>query len=230
MANTFSYTELSRLTLARAEAINSIIAAIKTSIELSYTSAEVDALMFGTDNFGPNTVTFAKVQQIGSMKVVGNVTGGTADVAEVSILDEDSMASDSATALATQQSIKAYVDTRALNAALPLQTGNSGKYITTDGTNASWAEISALSFTAVSADTALEASTSYRITATSAVTLTLPASPASGASIRILDITGANHTLARNGQTIMDAAEDVTLNIKGQDFQIWFDGSTWRLF
>jgi len=44
------------------------------------------------------------------MKVLGNVSGGAAAPAEVAILDEDDMASDSATALATQQSIKAYVD------------------------------------------------------------------------------------------------------------------------
>jgi hypothetical protein len=46
------------------------------------------------------------------MKALGNVSGSLGVVAEVSILDEDNMASDSATSLATQQSIKAYTDTK----------------------------------------------------------------------------------------------------------------------
>jgi hypothetical protein len=55
-------------------------------------------------------VTKAKIEDVADYKVLGNVSGATAAPAEVSILDEDDMASDSATALATQQSIKAYVD------------------------------------------------------------------------------------------------------------------------
>ena len=55
-------------------------------------------------------VTKAKIEDVADYKVLGNVSGATAAPAEVSILDEDNMTSDSATALATQQSIKAYVD------------------------------------------------------------------------------------------------------------------------
>jgi len=55
-------------------------------------------------------VTFAKIQYLSDMTVIGNVSGGASAPTEVSILDEDDMASDSETSLATQQSIKAYVD------------------------------------------------------------------------------------------------------------------------
>ncbi len=58
-------------------------------------------------------VTKAKIEDVADYKVLGNVSGATAAPAEVSILDEDDMTSDSATALATQQSIKAYVDATA---------------------------------------------------------------------------------------------------------------------
>jgi len=58
-----------------------------------------------------NGVTFPKMRYIADMKVIGNVSGGETYPAEVSILDEDDMTSDSATSLASQQSIKAYVDT-----------------------------------------------------------------------------------------------------------------------
>jgi len=56
-------------------------------------------------------VTYAKLQRVANMRVIGNTSGALAVASEVSILDEDDMASDSATALATQQSIKAYTDT-----------------------------------------------------------------------------------------------------------------------
>jgi hypothetical protein len=105
-------TPLSRLTLARAENVNALFSGISTGFASTYTKAEIDAYVLATVNYGNNSVTFAKMQQIASMKVIGNVTGGTANVAEVSILDEDAMTSNSATALATQRSIKAYADTK----------------------------------------------------------------------------------------------------------------------
>ena len=43
----------------------------------------------------------------------------------------------------TQVATTAFVQQVALNNQLPLQTGNTGKYLTTDGTNASWAAITA---------------------------------------------------------------------------------------
>lgn len=55
-------------------------------------------------------VTFAKMQHISTSKVLGRTTASEGDVEEVSLLDEDNMSSDSATSVATQQSIKAYVD------------------------------------------------------------------------------------------------------------------------
>lgn len=57
-----------------------------------------------------DAVTFAKMQNISTATVIGRTTAGSGDPEAVSILDEDTMTSDSATALATQQSIKAYVD------------------------------------------------------------------------------------------------------------------------
>jgi len=55
-------------------------------------------------------VTKAKIENVADYKVLGNVSGGAAAPSEVAILDEDTMSSDSAISLATQQSIKAYVD------------------------------------------------------------------------------------------------------------------------
>jgi hypothetical protein len=63
-------------------------------------------------------------------------------------------------------------------------------------------------------------------------TLTLPASPASGAYIQILD--GANWatnnlTVSRNGQTIGGDAEDLVVNIGGISIDLVFDGTTWQV-
>ena len=62
-----------------------------------------------------DSVEFAKMQNISTAKVIGRTTAGSGDPEEVSILDEDNMATDSDTALATQQSIKAYVDNTIAN-------------------------------------------------------------------------------------------------------------------
>ena len=56
-----------------------------------------------------NSITFAKIQDIATMKVIGRTASGSGDSSEISILDENTMSSNSDTALATQQSIKAYV-------------------------------------------------------------------------------------------------------------------------
>jgi hypothetical protein len=52
------------------------------------------------------------------------------------ILNENNMVSNSSTALATQSSIKAYTDSR-----VPSQSGNSGRYLFTNGTSTSWSRV-----------------------------------------------------------------------------------------
>ena len=86
-----------------------------------------------------DAVTFAKMQNINTAKVIGRTTAGTGNPEEVSILDEDAMTSNSATALATQQSIKAYVDARTVS---KYSTG----WVNTDGST-SVANGATLSFT-----------------------------------------------------------------------------------
>ena len=76
-----------------------------------------------TANIANDAVTFDKIQNINSMRVIGNVSGSGGSPAEVTILDEDDMSTNSATAIPTQQSVKAYVDTLTnLLARLPIIT------------------------------------------------------------------------------------------------------------
>ena len=80
---------------------------VTTSGTLSIDTGGVDTTQLADDG-----VTFAKMQNISTAKVIGRTTAGSGDPEEVSILDEDAMTSNSDTALATQQSIKAYVDSQ----------------------------------------------------------------------------------------------------------------------
>ena len=83
------------------------------------TTAKIAASTSTTDG-----VTYAKLRYMKDMSVVGNVSGGSTTPSEVDILDEDDMASDSATSLATQQSIKAYVDGGGAGLVPSAYTGN----------------------------------------------------------------------------------------------------------
>jgi len=106
-----------------------------------------------------DAVTYDKIQNVAANSVIGNTTVSTATPTNVSILDEDDMASDSATSLATQQSIKAYVDT---NAGAVLQAKVSFEGITTVTRNTN-TEINI-------ASVARTGTGSYTVTFTSAVT------------------------------------------------------------
>jgi hypothetical protein len=63
-----------------------------------------------TAKIADSAVTKAKIENVANMKALGNTSGSAVAPQEVAILDEDTMSSNSATSLATQQSIKAYVD------------------------------------------------------------------------------------------------------------------------
>ena len=70
----------------------------------------------------------------------------------------------------------------------------------------------------------------YILTNGAATTLTLPSSPAAGDAVWV---TGANglltNVIARNGQTIMGSATDLTMNIADTTVQLRFVNSSWRL-
>lgn len=60
-----------------------------------------------------NAIAYGKIQKMSAnLRVLGNVSGAAGDVAEIEIKDEDDMASDSAIAVSTQKSSKAYVDAK----------------------------------------------------------------------------------------------------------------------
>lgn len=124
-------------------------------------------------------------------------------------------------------------------AGLPTQTGNTGKYLTTDGTNASWAVVSGgLTSTAIqiSAYTAVSYDLVRANTTSGSFTVTFPASPADGAQIGVIDITKTFGsyplTIAPGaGTTIEGDATGVLLDIPGTFASFVYTSSltNWRL-
>ncbi len=80
--------------------------------DTNVTTAKLATNAVTTDKITDSNVTKAKIENVANMRALGNVSGSAAAPAEVAILDEDNMASNSATSLATQQSIKAYADSK----------------------------------------------------------------------------------------------------------------------
>ena len=120
----------------------------------------------------------------------------------------------------TQVATTAFVQQVALNNQLPLQTGNTGKYLTTDGTNASWAAITAQVYpsagVAISTGSAWAASvapgTSGNILTSNGTTWTSAAAPSSAVQYP-QNSQSANYTLVLGdaGKQIFHPASDANV-------------------
>ena len=87
-----------------------------------------------TAKIADSNVTKAKIENVANMKALGNTSGSASAPQEVAILDEDTMSSNSATSLATQQSIKAYVDTEVtVPKVVSIAQGNSSNSLSWSG-------------------------------------------------------------------------------------------------
>ena len=100
------------------------------------------ATTVATSAVNNNSLALGKIAQISNLKVLGNTSGSTANVSQISVLDQDTLSSNSPTALATQQSIKAYVDSikfsksyRHILANADLANGHSGFATSTTSLN-----------------------------------------------------------------------------------------------
>ena len=65
--------------------------------------------------------------------------------------------------------------------------------------------------------------------ATSAITVTLPAGPSSGDTVSIVRLGTGVVTVARNGSTILGAADTVTIDRQYWRLRFVFAGGTWRI-
>jgi hypothetical protein len=116
--------------------------------------------------------------------------------------------------------------------------GTSGNVLTSNGTT--WTSAAptsggGLTYVVKTANyTALTNEGVLADTSGSAFTVTLPATPATGAQVVVADAGGAwgtnNLTVARNGSTIGGLAENLICDISGVSVQLVYDGSTWEVY
>jgi hypothetical protein len=76
--------------------------------DLGITTAKLADSAVTTIKINANAVTLGKIQQIAALRVLGNLSGSTADVAEVTVITD--LANASSTTLATSSAVKTYVD------------------------------------------------------------------------------------------------------------------------
>ena len=78
--------------------------------DLGVSTAKLADSAVTTVKINANAVTFAKLQQLATMTVIGNVTGSTANAAEVSVITDGTLATASNANIPTSTAVKTYVD------------------------------------------------------------------------------------------------------------------------
>jgi hypothetical protein len=148
---------------------------------------------------------------------------------------DGTMSQNSAVKVPTQSAVVTYVAAQILNA-VPSQTGNSGKYLTTNGTTTSWGTVSVTAqWTVTTASvTAVAGNNLLCNTATSPITVTLPATANNNDSIRIADANGTFAinpvTIGYNGASIQGSPQNLILNVAGASVTLTYNSSFgWRL-
>ena len=113
----------------------------------------------------------------------------------------------------------------------------SGETVTWNGSSIVWAAGAAagISYLLVSSNyTAANREGVLTNTSGGAFTVTLPATPTTGAQVIIADAGNAwgtnNLTVARNGSTIGGLAENLICDINGASVQFVYDGTTWEVY
>ena len=115
--------------------------------------------------------------------------------------------------------------------------GTAGNVLTSNGSGWSSDPLPAGGLTYIFTTTPVTATDKQGVltdTSASSFTVTLPATPSTGAQVVIADAGaswGTNAlTVARNGSTIGGLAEDLTCDITGASVQFVYDGTTWEVY
>ena len=159
---------------------------------------------------------------------------GTSTVV-TAVLDEDNMTSNSATSLATQQSIKAYVDASVIisndevtTAMLQDSAVTTAKIADDAITAAKIASVPiAVGITSVVTSSSLTATVNTHVYVSAATqTITLPASPAIGQRVLVTVGNFTDTVVGRNGSNIMSSASDFTMDAAYLSIQFIYTDAT----
>ena len=123
------------------------------------------------------------------------------------------------------------------NSATRLGIGSNSTVLTSNGTTATWAAVPAGGLTYVVKTSNYTASDKEGVLANTsggAFTVTLPASPSTGAQVVVADAAGTwgtnNLTIGRNGSNIAGVAQDLVCDISGVSVQLVYDGTGWDVY
>jgi len=147
------------------------------------------------------------------------------------VVNGQSATSDSLTISSSTVTVPSLTLTGSLTAAS--SSGTSGQLLQSTGTGVQWATIATKPYTstATSASLTAVAFNNYMINTASAVTVTLPASPALGDEIRIIDATGSaatnNITVNPNGLNLMGSVQNLAVNVNYGIATVIYTGSTY---
>jgi len=125
--------------------------------------------------------------------------------------------------------------TNTLNSLLPSQASASGKFLTSDGTNASWGTITPqfvpMTANSTSSNITLVSNNIYLVDTAAARTLTLPSSPNSGDQIKIFDASNNaltnNITVQPNGNKMQGSVQNLIIDSNAASVFLIYTGSTY---
>jgi hypothetical protein len=113
----------------------------------------------------------------------------------------------------------------------------SGEVLGWNGSSIAWGAASAAGVSYLFTTTNYTAANNEGVltdTSGGSFTVTLPATPSTGAQVVVADAGNSwgtnNLTVARNGSTIGGLAEDLVCNITGASVQFVYDGTTWEVY
>jgi hypothetical protein len=116
-------------------------------------------------------------------------------------------------------------------------SGTNGNVLTSNGTTWTSAALPAGGLTYIFTTTPVTATDKQGVltsTAGGSFTVTLPATPATGAQVVVADAGASwgtnNLTVARNGSNINGLAEDLICDITGASVQFVYDGTSWEVY
>lgn len=129
-----------------------------------------------------------------------------------------------------------FIDKASLGSGLPTQTGNSGKYLTTDGSSASWATVTGgsgitRSVNSISSPTTAgaTASTDYVYLITGTTTLTLPTAIGNTNQYEVIRKGTNTVTIATTAGQTINGSGSALLTIQNQSLTLQSDGSNWQI-